>query len=554
MDLDHERCYRAVASRDARFDGAFYTAVRTTGIYCRPSCPAVTPKRRNVTFYRTPAAAQGEGFRACRRCRPDAAPGSAEWNVRGDVVARLMRLVADGSGRAPGRGRSRHDARLQRAPPEPSGHRGARRRDPGDRPDPARALRADPPGDHGTAAQRGRMGGRLRQHQVLQRHDRDGLRGVAHRTEGPAQGCRQGRTRRGAARRAQSRGHAPRSRPARRGRTARRRSQHGEGERQAGQPGGAAGDRTGRPRPDRRPTADPAAVRRRRGPGLPGHPRGPWDRGLGRCELPARPRAAERTCDRRVLGGRRGRCSSREFRLADLRDLAPAVARVRRLFDLDADPQAVADVLGADPLLARRVAARPGLRMPGSVDPHEMVVRAVVGQQVSVAGALTLVGRLVAAHGRPLALDDPQLTRVFPTAGTIAELDPAALAMPRARGAALVGVCRALADGSLVVDAGRRPGSDHDRAPGLRRDRTVDGGLRGDARPGDPDVMLAGDLGVRRAIAALGGDDRPRAIEQRAHALATLALVRRRTPVGQPRPVRHGADPRTTTQSTGAES
>ncbi|HEX6886736.1 MAG TPA: Ada metal-binding domain-containing protein, partial [Candidatus Nanopelagicales bacterium] len=95
--LDHERCYRAVSSRDARFDGSFYTAVRTTGIYCRPSCPALTPKRRNVEFYRSAAAAQRAGFRACRRCRPDAVPGSAEWNIRGDVVGRAMRMVADGA-------------------------------------------------------------------------------------------------------------------------------------------------------------------------------------------------------------------------------------------------------------------------------------------------------------------------------------------------------------------------------------------------------------------------------------------------------------------------
>src|SRR3954471_19782626 len=96
MELDFERCYRAVDSRDQRFDGWFYTAVRTTGIYCRPSCPAVTPKRANVTFYPSSAAAQRGGFRACRRCRPDAAPGSPEWDVRADVVARAMRLIGDG--------------------------------------------------------------------------------------------------------------------------------------------------------------------------------------------------------------------------------------------------------------------------------------------------------------------------------------------------------------------------------------------------------------------------------------------------------------------------
>ena len=94
--LDTERCYRAVASRDARFDGWFFTAVRTTGIYCRPSCPARTPAAANVTFFGTAAGAQSAGFRACRRCRPDAVPGSPEWDVRADVVARAMRLIADG--------------------------------------------------------------------------------------------------------------------------------------------------------------------------------------------------------------------------------------------------------------------------------------------------------------------------------------------------------------------------------------------------------------------------------------------------------------------------
>ncbi len=93
---DEDSRYEAVRSRDARFDGAFFFAVETTGIYCRPSCPAVTPKRAHVRFFTTAAAAQGAGFRACRRCRPDAVPGSAEWNVRADVVGRAMRLIADG--------------------------------------------------------------------------------------------------------------------------------------------------------------------------------------------------------------------------------------------------------------------------------------------------------------------------------------------------------------------------------------------------------------------------------------------------------------------------
>ena len=95
--LDPDHCYAAVKSRDRRFDGWFVTAVRTTGIYCRPSCPAITPKRANVDFFATAATAQQRGFRACKRCRPDASPGSPEWNGRQDVVGRAMRLIADGA-------------------------------------------------------------------------------------------------------------------------------------------------------------------------------------------------------------------------------------------------------------------------------------------------------------------------------------------------------------------------------------------------------------------------------------------------------------------------
>lgn len=93
---DFDQCYRAVASRDGRFDGWFFTAVTTTGIYCRPSCPALTPRASNVRFYPSVAAAQQAGFRACMRCRPDATPGSPDWDIRADVVGRAMRMIADG--------------------------------------------------------------------------------------------------------------------------------------------------------------------------------------------------------------------------------------------------------------------------------------------------------------------------------------------------------------------------------------------------------------------------------------------------------------------------
>src|SRR5689334_22216024 len=94
--LDDERRYQAAVSKDPRFDGVFFIAVTSTGIYCRPSCPAITPKRANMRFYRSAAAAQEAGFRACKRCRPDASPGSPEWNIRADVVGRAMRLISDG--------------------------------------------------------------------------------------------------------------------------------------------------------------------------------------------------------------------------------------------------------------------------------------------------------------------------------------------------------------------------------------------------------------------------------------------------------------------------
>jgi AraC family transcriptional regulator of adaptative response / DNA-3-methyladenine glycosylase II len=207
-----------------------------------------------------------------------------------------------------------------------------------------------------------------------------------------------------------------------------------------------------------------------------------------------------------------------EFRLADLRDLAPGVARVRRLFDLDADPVAIAEVLGSDPMLGPLLAARPGLRVAGAVDPHEIVVRAIVGQQVSLAGAATVLGRFVAAHGEPLGFADPTLTHLFPTVDRLAQADPSALSMPRARGGALVGICRALAEGDLVLDPGvdrSGIGAALQARPGIGPWTAAYIAMRG---LGDPDVMLAGDLGVRHAVAALGGDDRAREIERAAHA------------------------------------
>jgi AraC family transcriptional regulator of adaptative response / DNA-3-methyladenine glycosylase II len=196
--------------------------------------------------------------------------------------------------------------------------------------------------------------------------------------------------------------------------------------------------------------------------------------------------------------------------LEDRRDLEAAVDACRRLLDLDADPAAVAARLGGDPLLGPLVAALPGLRVPGAVDGAELAVRAVLGQQVSLAAARTAAGRLAAEHGEPVARPQGGVVRLFPSAGTLARLDPARLPMPRSRARALVGLCRALADGGLRLD----PAADRDEArrgllalPGIGP-WTV--GYVAMRALGDPDVFLVEDLGVRHGLARLGGPSDPR--------------------------------------------
>jgi AraC family transcriptional regulator, regulatory protein of adaptative response / DNA-3-methyladenine glycosylase II len=226
-------------------------------------------------------------------------------------------------------------------------------------------------------------------------------------------------------------------------------------------------------------------------------------RGLGVAEL--------------AFGGEHVRC---RLWLEDARDRAAAVERCRRLLDLDADPGAVAEHLGADPLIGPLVRAAPGLRVPGTVDGAELAVRAVLGQQVSVPAARTGAGRLVAEHGEALARPRGAVTALFPAPATLAALDPARLAMPRARAEALVGLCRALAGGELRLDA------DADRVEARRRLLALPGigpwtaGYVAMRALGDPDVFLVEDLGVRHALRHLGGPDDPRAARALAAAWA----------------------------------
>lgn len=453
MFNDHERCYRAVQSRDARFDGVFFTAVKTTGIYCRPSCPALTPKPQNVVFYATAAAAQEAGFRACRRCRPDTTPGSPEWDVRADIVGRAMQMIRDGvverdgvDGLADRLGYSqRHVNRILSA-----------------------ELGAGP-----LALARS---GRTQTARVLIETTTMAMADIAF-----AAGFASIR-------------------------------QFNDSIRQAY-------------------AMTPSAMRGKRGTAAPGHQslrlslrlalRQPFHAegllGFLGMRAIAGVEHVEGNVYTRVmllphgvgvaaltLHADRVDC---ELELEDLRDTAVAVARCRRLLDLDADPIAIDDVLAADPTLAPLVVAAPGLRLPGQADGFEVAVRAIVGQQVSVAGARTILGRFAVEYGRPVGLECAArrgLTHAFATAESLAEADPTALPMPTSRARALIGLAQAVADGKIDLD----PGADRDATradlvamPGIgpwTADYIVMRAL------GHPDILLETDLVIRRVLDGLG--------------------------------------------------
>ncbi|KAA9162331.1 DNA-3-methyladenine glycosylase 2 family protein [Amycolatopsis acidicola] len=457
---DAERCYRAVASRDARFDGQFIVAVKTTGIYCRPSCPALTPKAVNVRFYPTSAAAQASGFRACRRCLPDAVPGSPEWNLRADLASRAMRLIADGvveRDGVPGLARrlGYSERQLGRVLTTELGAGPLAL---------ARAHRAHsarllielselPLADVAFASGFSSV-----------RQFNDTIREVFARTP------------------SQLRASAT---------TARRKA---NGARQ--EPAPATGTKLSLRLPYRKPF-DAAGVfgflAARTVTGVE------WatDGGYGRTlRLPHGPATI-------WLGPQDGhvRC---ELQLADVRDLGSAVARARRLLDLDADPEAVLRVLRADPALAPVVEEAPGIRVPGAVDGPELLLRTMLGQQVSVAAARTAAGTLAEALGEPMPWPGGTL---FPRPDAIAERGQEVLRGPERRTTAIRAVAEALASGTIDVHVGRD--ADELRAelltlPGVGP-WTADYVLM--RVLGSPDVLLTDDLVLRKSAAALGLDD-----------------------------------------------
>jgi len=444
--IDTEAAYRAVQSRDARFDGTFYTGVRTTGIYCRPSCTARTPHRRNVDFYPSAAAAQRAGLRACKMCRPDATPGSPDWNARADLAGRAVRLIADGvidREGVPGLARrlGYSERQLTRTLVSEMGA-------------PPLAL---------ARAQRAHTARVLLENTDLPASDIAFAAGFAsirqfNDTVRDVYACTPTELRR---------------RPA---------GPHGE-------PGTIELRLAYREPMELARTLN--FLGRRAISGVEEYDGTTYRRtlrlphGAGLVALAPGPGYVRAT-----------------LRLLDHRDLAAAVARIRRLLDLDADPQAVDEVLSRQPVLAGLVRQRPGLRSPGAVDGFEMAVRAVVGQQISVAGARTLLGRLAKSYGQSAAEFGPGWW-LFPGPEQLAGLDPAEFPMPAARGRTITGIAAAMAGGQLELDAGADRESTRQQLlalPGVGI-WTADYLLM--RAVGDPDVYLATDLGVRQGLARL---------------------------------------------------
>jgi AraC family transcriptional regulator of adaptative response / DNA-3-methyladenine glycosylase II len=482
---DFDSCYAAVKSRDVRFDGWFFTAVTSTHIYCRPSCPAMTPKRQNVRFYATSAAAQQAGFRACLRCRPDASPGSPEWLGRTDVAARALRLILDGtvdregvSGLARRLGYS--ERQLHRVLLAELGT-GALSLARAQRAQTARLLLQTTDISIAQVA----LGAGF----TSVRQFNETVRAVFARTPTELR------------RRTDRRGDAP----------------FGAGALQ--------------PIPlrlaYRRPLAGGPLLEflgRRAVPGVEAYDGSTYRRSLrlphgdGTVTLTAEPGAGE---------------IQAVFVLDELRDLTAAIARCRHLLNLDADPVAVDDALGADPLLGRLVARTPGMRVPGAADGFELAARAVAGQQISVAAARTVAGKLVKAAGEPIRNPILPVTHTFPSPQALAALArerPAAFAMPASRRRTLAGLAGAVASGDLTIDPGANPDVVRAQLLTLPGIGSWTAGYIAMRALGDPDAFLPTDLGVRRALAQLSAPNDPRAVAAlaerwrpwRAYALAHL--------------------------------
>lgn len=459
--MDFEQRYRAVSTRDARFDGVFVLAVRTTGIYCRPSCPARTPKPGNVEFFDTAAAAHERGYRACKRCLPDAVPGSPQWRVRSDAAARAMRLIADGvveregvDGLAGHLGYTpRHLNRLLHAELGAGPLALARAH----RAQAARELLVGstlPISDIAFAAGFGSI-----------RQFNDTITEVYALTPTALR----------------ERGH-PTATP-------------------LAPPGWTT---VSLALPVRQPFDAAGVFAWLAARALPGVEDAGPDHYARTLRLPSGPAWFFVHAD---AGGLRLQAG-----VSRLSDLSPLVARVRHLFDADADPVGIDTALAAVPELTERVAALPGIRLPGTVDAHELLLRGLIGQQISVSAARTHLTRLAAHCGEAIDNAPAGLHLLFPTAAAIAATGGDVLTGPRTRIANIIGICSRLADGSLSLDAADDPADQRARLlaePGI-------GPWTADYLAmrvlGHPDTLPVGDVALRNGAGLLGLPDTPAAL------------------------------------------
>lgn len=455
MDMDADACYRALLARESRFDGRLFVGVRTTGIYCRPICPARTPKRENVTFFATATAAQAAGFRPCLRCRPESSPDFAAWRGTSNTVSRALALIEAG------------------------------------------AL-----DDEDVEALASRLGvGERQLRRLFRRHLGASPISVAQ-------------TRRVLlAKQLIHQTRLPMTEVA---------LASGFGSlRRFNETFQRLYDRT------------PIQLRRQSGEAPAGEDgvrldlayRSPydWDGLIGFLRL----RAIEgvevvsagiyaRTIaigdDRGVLtvepGARPDRLTA-TIRFPRLAALPGIIARIRRVFDLTADPQAIAAHLSQDAALARRVATRPGLRVPGAWDGFELAVRAILGQQITVTAATLLAARIVRDWGEPLppamAGVVAGLTHIFPSPERLAGADLSTLPMPQARSAALATLAQAVAADPSIFD----PRGDLPQA--IARLKSLVGIGEWTAQYiamrqlREPDAFPSGDIGLMRAMAGADG-------------------------------------------------
>ncbi|HVO26680.1 MAG TPA: AlkA N-terminal domain-containing protein [Candidatus Margulisiibacteriota bacterium] len=448
MDLNPARCYQAILSRDRRFDGRFFTGVVTTGIYCRPVCPVAPPKFQNMRFFACAAAAETAGFRPCKRCRPETAPGTPAWVGTSAVVTRALRLISEGALDDGNVGTLADRLGI-----------GARQ---------LRRLFAQHLGASPTDMARAR-----RVHFARSLIDDTNLRITEVALAAGFSSIRQFN-------------HAIR---------------------------GTFG-------------ASPTALRQRRAPHrapaklggvvvrLAYRPPLAWApmlRFLRMRAIPGVEVVADGTYSRTIeVNGMAGRIAAWpdgdapallvRIELPRHDSLIEVVERVRRLFDLDADPLRISEQLYQSPQLTPLIEALPGVRVPGAWDPFELAVRAILGQQVTVRGATTLAGRLVHLFGTPIDHDGDGMTHLFPHPETLADADLRRIGLPRARAATIRTLAATVARGGLAFDASS------DVEDMVTRLCAIDGmgpwtahyiAMRG---LGQPDAFPSTDLGLRRAL------------------------------------------------------